>query len=208
MNNKDVKSNILIRGILREFIALIIGAIFLFTSAGTFYWGRAWIYISIAFIYQVIYITILMFIIYPIISYSSLIVAGMDVVRYKWSNIPFITIYPGLLLFILSSSLALWAYANNSHFILTHRNDKISNQQVCTTGPYRYIRHPGYFAAIISTFCYPFIIGSLFSLIPVFFNIVLLIIRTYYEDKTLKIELNGYTEYSGMTKYKLFPYLW
>jgi protein-S-isoprenylcysteine O-methyltransferase Ste14 len=232
--NNNAKLNIFgIRGIIREFVVVIIGAIFLFTSAGTFYWDRAWIYLSIAFLYQVIYISILMIInpqllnergnlnwketklhdkyfmiFYIIFSYSSLIIAGLDVVRFKWSNIPFMTIYPGLLIFILSCALALWAYVGNSYFILTHRNDKISNQRICTTGPYRYIRHPGYLGAIITSFCYPFIIGSLFSLIPVFFNIVLIIIRTYYEDETLKIELNGYGGYSRMTKFRLFPYLW
>ena len=234
MNNNDEKLNIIgLIGIIREFVALIIGAIVLFTSAGTFYWGRAWIYISIAFLYQVIYISILMIInpqllnergnlnwketklhdkyfliFYPIFSYSSLIVAGLDVVRFKWSNIPFITIYPSLLVFILSCYLGLWAYVSNSYFILTHKNDKITNQRVCTTGPYHYIRHPGYLGAIISSFCFPFIIGSLFSLLPVFINIVLLIIRTYHEDKSLMIDLNDYDKYSKMTKYRLIPYLW
>ncbi|MDP4117274.1 MAG: isoprenylcysteine carboxylmethyltransferase family protein [Bacteroidota bacterium] len=233
MTINSVKLNIFgIRGIIREFAAAIIGAVVLFTSAGTTCWGRAWIYISIAFLYQGIYISTLMIInpqllnerghlnwketkhydkyfiiFYPIFTYASLIVAGLDVTRFKWSNIPFIMIYPGLLVFILSCALGLWAYISNTNFILTQRNDKISDQQVCTTGPYRYIRHPGYLAAILSSFCYPFIIGSLFSFIPVSLNIILIILRTNYEDKTLKIELNGYDEYSRITKYMLIPHL-
>ena len=137
-----------------------------------------------------------------------LIVAGLDAVRFQWSSLPFITIYPSILVFFLFSFIALWAYVSNSHFILTYRNDKLSQQRVCTIGPYRYIRHPAYLSAIIYSLCYPFILGSLFSLIPMLLNVVLLIIRTYYEDKTLKIELTGYNEYSRKTKYKLFPYIW
>ena len=234
MSNDTAKINIHgIRGIAREFALIIIGAIFLFGSAGTFNWVRGWIYIFIAFLYQVIYISTLLivnpqllnergnlnwnetklhdkyFTVFYIVSgFSALIVAGLDVVRCKWSTIPFMTIYPGILIFIFASFIALWAYVSNSYFILTYRNDKLSNQRVCTAGPYRFIRHPAYLCAIIASLCYPFITGSLFSLIPVLLNIVLLIIRTYYEDKTLKIELKGYNEYSRKTKYKLFPYLW
>ena len=51
-------------------------------------------------------------------------------------------------------------------------------------------------------------LGSLFSFIPVSITIVLLIVRTQYEDKTLRRELPGYDEYSKTTKYKLFPYIW
>ena len=196
-------------------------------------WARGWLYITITFLYQVIYISTLLVVnpqllnergtlnwdetrfydkcftvFYPIFGFSAIIVAGLDVVRYELSNISFITIYPSVLVFIFASFISLWAYVNNSYFILTHRDDKVPNQQVCTTGPYRHIRHPAYLGAIISSLCYPFIVGSLFSFIPVLLNITLLIIRTYYEDKTLKIELKGYYEYSKKTEYKLFPYLW
>ena len=234
MSNDTTKLNILgIRGIARESAAFVIGILFLFGSAGTLYWPRGWIYICVMLLYQIFYISILIIInpqllnergkfnwketkrydkyfaiLYSIFGFSMLIVAGLDVVRFKWSSIPFITIYPSILVFILCSFIALWAYVSNAHLILTSRNDKLCNQRVCTIGPYRYIRHPGYLAAIISSLCYPFILGSLFSFFPVFINIFLLIIRTYYEDKTLQIELNGYDEYSKMTKYRLFPYIW
>ena len=145
---------------------------------------------------------------YAIFGFSMLIVAGLDVVRFQWSSIPFIALYPSIVVFIVFSFMALWAYVSNAHFILTSRNDKLGNQQVCTIGPYKYLRHPGYLAAIICSLCYPFMLGSLFSFIPVLIMIFLLIIRTYYEDKTLKIELTGYDEYSKTTKYRLFPYIW
>jgi len=234
INNDTTKLNILgIRGITREFALIIIGILFLFGSAGTLSWVRGWIYICLAFLYDVIYVLILVIInpqllnergkfswketkrydkyfgvFYSIFGFSMLIVAGLDVVRFQWSSLPFITIYPSILVLFLFCFLALWAYVSNSHFILTYRNDKLSQQRICTIGPYRYIRHPAYLSAIITNLCYPFILGSLFSLIPVLLNVVLLIIRTYYEDKTLKIELIGYDEYSRKTKYRLFPYIW
>lgn len=221
------------RGIIREFAFIMIGAIFLFVSAGTFHWARGWIYISITLVYQVAYVATLLIVnpqllndrgnfnwkdtrlydkyfimFYPILSFSAIIIAGLDAVRYEWSSIPFVTVYPGILVFVLASYTALWAYIHNAHFLLTHRDDKVSGQQVCTTGPYEYIRHPAYLGAIITSLCFPFIVGSLFSLIPVLLNVVLLVIRTHYEDKTLKIELSGYNKYSRATKYRLLPFIW
>jgi protein-S-isoprenylcysteine O-methyltransferase Ste14 len=234
MHNDATKLNVLgIRGIVREFVLIIIGILLLFSSAGTLAWVRGWIYICVMLLYQIFYVSILMIInpqllnergkfnwketkrydkyfaiFYSLFGFSMLIVAGLDVVRFQWSSIPFITLYPSIVVFILCSSFAFWAYISNAHFILTSRNDKLSTQQVCTIGPYRYIRHPGYSSAIIASLCYPFMLGSLFSFIPVFINIFIIVIRTYYEDKTLKIELNGYNEYSKTTKYRLFPYVW
>ena len=234
MSNDTTKLNILgIRGIVREFALILIGILILFGAAGTLVWVRGWIYICVMLLYQIFYVSILMIInpqllnergkfswkktkrydkyfgiFYSIFGFSMLIVAGLDVVRFQWSSIPFITIYPSIVVFIVFSFIALWAYVSNAHFILTSRNDKLGNQRVCTIGPYRCIRHPGYLAAIICSLCYPLMLGSLFSFIPVFINMLLLIIRTFYEDKTLKTELVGYDVYSKTTKYRLFPYLW
>jgi protein-S-isoprenylcysteine O-methyltransferase Ste14 len=220
------------RGIINIFSWLIFSVLLLFGSAGTLYWVRGWIYICQQFSFYIIYILILMIVNpqllnergkynwketkrydkYFVISYyifgpSMLIVAGLDV-RFQWSSIPFIAIYPSLIAIILTSGIALWAHISNSHFLLTSRNDMLGNQRVCTTGPYKYIRHPGYLCAVIQWFCYPFVLGSLFSFIPALIYMSFWIIRTYYEDKTLKIELKGYEEYSRTTKYRLFPYLW
>jgi protein-S-isoprenylcysteine O-methyltransferase Ste14 len=234
MKNDTARLNIHgIRGIAREIALILIGILILFGSAGTLSWVRGWIYIGVMLSYQIVYISILLIInpqllnerakfnwketkrydkyfgiFYALFGFSMLLVAGFDVVRFQWSSVPFITIYPSIVVFILGSFLALWAYISNSHFFLTSRNDTLSNQKVCTTGPYKFIRHPGYSAAVIVSLCYPFMLGSMFSLIPVLLNVFLLITRTYYEDKTLKIELNGYDEYSRMTKYRLFPFVW
>lgn len=221
------------RGIMREFAIVIFGAILLFASAGTINWLRGWIYILVAFLYQAAYVLTLLIVnpkllnkrgklnwkktklhdryfavLYPIFGFAAIIVAGLDAVRYELSNISFNTVYPSILVFIFASFVLLWAYINNSHFILTHREDTAGKQQVCTTGPYRYIRHPAYFGGIIYLLCFPFLVGSWLSFVPILLNVALLIIRTYYEDKALKKELRSYEKYSKTTKYKLFPYIW
>jgi len=233
MNNDTTKLNALGKqGIVRNLSWLLVDILFLFGSAGTLYWVRGWIYICQQFSYQILYISILMMVNpqllnergkfnlketkrydrYFVLSFyilgpSMLIVAGLDV-RFQWSSIPFIMVYPSIVAIVLTSFIALWAQISNSHFILTFRNDKLGNQRVCATGPYKYIRHPGYLCAVIQWLCYPLVLGSLFSFIPALMYMSFWIIRTYYEDKTLKIELKGYEEYSKTTKYRLFPYVW
>jgi protein-S-isoprenylcysteine O-methyltransferase Ste14 len=220
------------RGIVNIFSWLIISILLLFGSAGTLYWVRGWIYVCQQFSYYIIYILMLLIVnpqllnergkynlketkrydkyfitSYYILGPSMLIVAGLDV-RFQWSRIPFIAVFPSLGAIILTSVIALWAHMSNSNFLLTSRNDKLGNQPVCTAGPYKYIRHPGYLCAVIQWFCYPFVLGSLFSLIPALIYVSFWIIRTYYEDETLQRELKGYQDYSKTTKYRLFPHVW
>jgi protein-S-isoprenylcysteine O-methyltransferase Ste14 len=52
------------------------------------------------------------------------------------------------------------------------------------------------------------VLGSLWALIPTALGLVMIIIRTSLEDKTLQEELFGYLEYSQQVKYKLIPGIW
>jgi protein-S-isoprenylcysteine O-methyltransferase Ste14 len=233
MSNDTKKLNIIgKRGIVKNFTNVIVEFLLLFGSAGTLYWVRGWIFICYRFSYQIFYFSILMILNpqllnergkfnlretkhydkYFVLSYfilgpAMLILAGLDV-RFQWSSIPFIAVYPSIVIIVLTSFIALWAQISNSHFILTTRNDTLRNQRVCANGPYKYIRHPGYLCMIFQWFCYPLILSSWFSFIPALIYISFIFIRIYYEDKTLKIELKGYEEYAKTTKYRLFPYLW
>lgn len=45
-------------------------------------------------------------------------------------------------------------------------------------------------------------------MIPSFLISVIIVIRTYLEDKMLKEKLVGYVEYCNRTKYRLLPYIW
>ena len=82
------------------------------------------------------------------------------------------------------------------------------NHRVATSGPYKFIRHPGYVGYIIMSFATPLALGSLWS--PCFSAIItiLFIIRTYLEDKTLRKELKGYVEYSELVRHRLIPFAW
>ena len=81
-------------------------------------------------------------------------------------------------------------------------------QTVCSDGPYRYVRHPGYAGGFIFTIGTPFVLGSFWGLLPAGITIILMIGRTYLEDTTLKAELKGYKDYAKKVRYRLIPFLW
>jgi len=54
----------------------------------------------------------------------------------------------------------------------------------------------------------PLIFGSGLTLVYSLLIIVLLVVRTYLEDKTLQAELEGYQEYTRKTRYRILPGLW
>jgi len=79
---------------------------------------------------------------------------------------------------------------------------------VCTTGPYKYVRHPMYVGIFVIMLCFPLSLGSLYSFIPAAIIIILFFIRTALEDKTLLEELPGYKEYAQQVRYRLIPRIW
>jgi len=136
------------------------------------------------------------------------IVAGFDSGRYHWSPEFHWSIYAiGIALTISGQLLFLIAQKQNRFFSSTVRIQTDRGHTVCDTGLYKFVRHPAYMGSVIQTIGFPFLFGSLWSILPIILLLILLIIRTYLEDKTLKSELAGYTDYADKTKYKLVPYL-
>jgi protein-S-isoprenylcysteine O-methyltransferase Ste14 len=82
------------------------------------------------------------------------------------------------------------------------------DHHVITTGPYAYVRHPGYIFGIVLTFGIALALGSLWALLPAGLVVVVLVIRTNLEDATLQRELPGYAEFAARVRYKWIPEIW
>lgn len=139
-----------------------------------------------------------------------IIIATLDTSRFQWTPEQF-TYYSyiiGYFFLIASSVIVTRAMMVNKFYSRLVRIQLDRNHQVIKDGPYRYIRHPGNFSGILLTIGSSLALGSLYGLVPTFFIICMLIIRTYLEDKTLKKELTGYLEYSKNVKYRLIPGIW
>jgi len=136
------------------------------------------------------------------------VVAGFDVGRFHWSNLDFAFVFPGFVLLILSTFLLNWAMAVNPFFEPTVRIQKDRDHKVIASGPYNFVRHPGYLAGLSYIFSVPLIVGSVFAFIPAGIYMILVVLRTSLEDRTLSRELTGYAEYSKRVKWMLFPWIW
>jgi protein-S-isoprenylcysteine O-methyltransferase Ste14 len=137
------------------------------------------------------------------------IIAGLDSGRYHWSpEFHWSLFILGIVLTIIGQLLFLIAQKQNKFFSSTVRIQTDRGHSVCEIGLYKVVRHPAYLGSVIQAIGFPLLFGSLWSIIPVSISIILLLTRTYLEDKTLKNELKGYTEYTLKTRYRLIPYLW
>ncbi|MHC4679105.1 MAG: methyltransferase family protein [Planctomycetota bacterium] len=146
---------------------------------------------------------------YGIVGFYVLpVIIGLDVGRFQWSHLGTHFAIGGCVLFILGSVSIHWAMLVNTHFEASVRIQKDRGHRVITTGPYRKVRHPGYVGAILWAISTPLIVGSAYGLIPAAIAVILLIIRTSWEDKLLRSKLKGYDEYSERVRYRLLPGIW
>ena len=126
--------------------------------------------------------------------------------RFGWSH-------PPVWLTILSQAfvvggylMVFWALKTNSFAASTIRVEP--GQPVISTGPYGFVRHPMYLGINLMFLFMPLALGSYFAL-PVFALLIpLIILRLLNEEKVLRQELPGYTEYCLHTRFRLVPLLW
>ena len=148
-------------------------------------------------------------IIFGLLMLAMLIVGVLDAARFHWSpELPLSVYVISYLVLTASMLLVLWAMLENNYFATYVRIQHDRGHKVCTTGPYRYVRHPGYSGIIPAQLCFAFILGSYWALIPAGAILLLFILRTELEDRTLQKELEGYQEYVTKTRFKLVPGIW
>lgn len=83
-----------------------------------------------------------------------------------------------------------------------------SGQHVINTGPYAYVRHPMYAAAMPLIFSIPIALGSWWGLLVADISPLLLIARILDEERALSEELPGYEDYCRAVPYRLIPLVW
>ena len=228
----DLKARIARRAV-QVFILVVVQAATLFLSSGRLDWVWAWVFIGL-YLAGIGVNSILMLrykpetiaeraragenmkgwdkivgglfgVVYLVIMF---LVAGLDV-RWGWTGQIALAVHvAGAAAFVLGFALLIWGMVSNAYFASVVRIQKDRGHAVCNTGPYRFVRHPGYVGAIIQSFAVPLILGSLWALIPGGLAALLLVVRTALEDRTLYEELMGYVEYAQQTRYRLLPGIW
>ena len=136
------------------------------------------------------------------------VIAGLDAVRFQLAPMPFWTVYPGIGLFTIASSLITWVLVKNPHADSSVRIENERDHHVVTSGPYSFVRHPMYVGLILLHTSIALILGSTWTLALAVLLTFLFLWRTALEDQTLRWELPGYAEYAKVTRYRLMPGIW
>jgi protein-S-isoprenylcysteine O-methyltransferase Ste14 len=132
-------------------------------------------------------------------------VAGLDH-RFDWSPpFPSWLNILGLVVATAGYGFSGWAFVENRFFSAVVRIQSERGHAVCDTGPYRIVRHPGYSGSVLSAFAMVLALDSLWTLVPASAAVVISVVRTTLEDRTLQKELPGYQEYASRVRYRLMP---
>jgi protein-S-isoprenylcysteine O-methyltransferase Ste14 len=143
------------------------------------------------------------------ISYPMVIVAGLDH-RFNWTaywagEFPLWLTVIGFFLIAFGYAFAAWAVVENRFFSSVVRIQTERGHVVCDTGPYRFVRHPGYAGNVLALFGIVLALSSVWTLIPAAVATLISVIRTALEDRTLLEELTGYPDYAQRVRYRLLP---
>jgi protein-S-isoprenylcysteine O-methyltransferase Ste14 len=217
------------------FLGAFIQGALLFVAAGRGDLPRAWVYVAVSFVWLFGNSVVLALVnpellnqrgawkkkrdakpwdrkivpLYGLASFYAVpIIMGLDVGRFHWSNLGIWATVLGTLVVSFGWALVTWAMLVNRHFETIVRIQTDRGHRVVSTGPYAVVRHPGYVGASLWALGSPLIAGSAYGLIPAGATVLILILRTYLEDKTLRAELSGYAEYAQRVRYRLLPGVW
>ncbi|MFC1481264.1 methyltransferase family protein [Candidatus Neomarinimicrobiota bacterium] len=211
----------------------VLSGLLLFASAGDFRWAEGWMYMVLCVVMLTINARVLMSKHPDLAAERSkiqegakewdkplalyvgrigpnvlLIVCGLDY-RFGWSpDLSLAAKVAGGAVVILGYFVVGWAMYANKFFSGVVRIQDDRDHVAISSGPYRFVRHPGYTGLLLLTVALPVLLGTLWGLVAAGVTAVVLVIRTAKEDSTLFAELDGYTEYTKSTRYRLLPLVW
>lgn len=213
---------------------LVMGIIFaalLFVPAGRLDWAFGWAYVVILIVYVIINWACLArwnpelierrmrfgkwtktwdkiwAVLYAPVMIAVYIVAGLEA-RDGISSLPGTMWLLGLAIFISGATLLTWSMVVNPFFEKTVRIQTDRGHRVIDTGPYAYVRHPGYSGFLGWILSAPLLLASAWAFIPALLAMAGIVIRTVLEDNTLYAELPGYPEYALRVRCRLIPGVW
>ncbi|MFC1711063.1 methyltransferase family protein [Patescibacteria group bacterium] len=226
------KSSWYIKVVIKGFLAIVFILVFIFGLAGRWDYWQGWMFSMACIVLYLVSIYLfrekldlgkerlkpgpgmkwwdkLYFILTTPLYIVLIVIAPLDAGRFLWTkSLPLSVYIVGFLMFLLAMLMAQWAKYVNKFFSSVVRIQKDRKQTVVQSGPYQYIRHPGYLGGVFLGFGISLALGSLHGLIPAFLLAVLIIMRTFLEDRCLYKELAGYKEYTKKVKYRLVPGIW
>jgi protein-S-isoprenylcysteine O-methyltransferase Ste14 len=212
-------------------ILFLVMAALLFLSAGTLHYWQAWTYLAVYFGASIA-ITLYLMQKDPellarrmsggpfaekepaqriIMSITSLGFVALAIVpaldrRFGWSDVPVYAVALGDAVMLLGWLGIYFVFRENSFAAATIQSS--AEQRVISTGPYAWVRHPMYAAALVMLLGISPALGSWWGIPIVIAILPALIWRLEDEERFLVRNLPGYPEYQGRVRHRLLPFVW
>lgn len=221
---------LLTRGATRNLLGVSLAGTTLIVSAGGVRWAGAWIFLGSLFVVQLVNVTVLanvnpavlterlsretprerwdliIFTMLSVLAFAVVLAAGLDR-RFGWAPpLPTWSRVAAALLIVLGDAVFLWAVALNRYFSKFVRVR--ADQRVVSTGPYRWVRHPGYLGWLCFWLGLVMLLGSPLALALAGVSVPLVAGRAVLEERVLRDELDSYTSYAGRVRHRLIPLVW
>lgn len=220
--------------IIRTILTAVLFALMLFLPAGTITWWAGWAYLVLVYGFAIgltlwllhfnpdllaerlsgigkpdqkswdkVFLALL-----GLVFFAWLVLMPLDAMRYRWSQVPWWVQWVGALVLVASFYIFYLTFRENTYLSPAVRVQKERGQTVISTGPYRYVRHPLYGGFDLFTLGTTLLLGSGYGVIGALLLNVMIAWRAVQEERVLREELAGYSDYMRQVRYRLVPYVW
>lgn len=220
-----------LRYTVQRVVLFVIFAALLFYFAGRWDWWRGWAFLIATGIVEALTLVVLAWrapatlnergklhpktawfdwlfaALWLVLALATPVIAGLEV-RSGAALLPMSAFWLGLAVLLAAAVLGAWAMLENEHFEQFVRIQDDRSHRVVDTGPYRFVRHPGYVAAIVGGLVSPLMLGTARAFLPIGLLMILFVWRTALEDHGLSRDLPGYVAYAKRTRSRLLPGIW
>lgn len=140
------------------------------------------------------------------LAFVGLFVASALDHRFGLSSMPLALSIAGDVLIVLGFYLVFLVFRANT--FTSAAIEVQSEQQVVSSGPYAYVRHPMYLGALVMLAGIPLALGSWIGLCAVGVLKLVIVWRLLEEERFLAKRLAGYDAYRATVRYRLVPLVW
>lgn len=206
---------------------VMVGALVMLPAGSAEYW-QGWLFMTVLFI-PIFIVGVVMFVRSPellekrlrakegaseqsivvrlsgLLFIAAFVIAGFNW-RYGWCVLPEWAVWSAVVLFM--AGYMLYAEVLRENTYLSRTIEVQAGQKVVDTGLYGVVRHPMYTATILIFLSMPLVLASPLSFALMLIYIPLIIKRIKHEERLLKRELEGYSDYMQRVRYRLIPYIY
>ena len=216
------------QAMIKFFSGVLLVGLLLFLPAGTLYFRRAWLLMGILFIPMFLAGLVMLFkspellrrrlkaresegeqrtviALSGLMFLLSFILAGLNY-RSDWMMLPRWVSLAAAGVFQLG--YALFGEVLRENVYLARTVEVEEGQKLIDTGLYGIVRHPMYSATVLMFLAMPLVLGSPLSFAVMLLYLPIIAKRIRNEEQVLSKGLEGYKEYCGRVKYRLFPWIW